>query len=110
MNKPIKTALEGKKLSVNLWGDWYNTTLHVGTYAADGSPAIEMFLKDGEPFGTLTCCLPGQVKLADDEILVKTWSENEPLAEAAIHSGFFADTAKRISTGFVQAEIWKVLH
>ncbi len=43
-----------------------------------------------------------------DGILVKTWSENEAFAKAALATGLFEDTGKRFPTGFVEAQIWKL--
>ena len=60
-----------------------------------------------ESYAILTVNIPG-TKLSDNEILVKTWSENEATALAALNTGLFQDTGKRIRTGFVEAEIWQV--
>lgn len=58
----------------------------------------------GEPMAALSCNLP-HCSLDEDEFLAKTWSENEPIAAACKH--LFIDTGKRISTGYVEAEVWK---
>ncbi len=60
-----------------------------------------------EPYGVLTVNLPGTA-LGEDEILVKTWSENEPFRAPALASGLFEDTGRRVPTGFVAAEIWRL--
>lgn len=60
-----------------------------------------------EPWGVLTVNIPG-TPLAQDEILVKTWSENEPFRAPALATGLFEDTGRRIPSGFVLAEVWKL--
>ena len=45
--------------------------------------------------------------LIDGEFAVRTWSKNESVAKAALASGIFEDTGKRIPTGFVEAQVWR---
>lgn len=109
MGKRDVEALAGKILKVSAFGTAYTTVFTVDRYRLTNAPAIELVMvDDGELFCTLTCNIPGTI-LADNEILVKTWSENEEVAECALASGLFKDTGKRVSTGFVQAQIWEVL-
>ena len=61
----------------------------------------------GERIATLTVNIP-EAEIADDEIIVKTWSENEGIAKDALASGLFEDTGRRIPTGFVEAQVWRV--
>jgi len=56
----------------------------------------------------LTVNIP-DVKLGEDEILIKGWSENEPVADAAMKTGWFERTNKIVPTGFAVAEVWRVL-
>lgn len=60
-----------------------------------------------EPWGVLTTNIPG-VHLDRDEILVKTWGENEQFRSPLLASGFFEDTGRRIPTGYVMAEVWQL--
>jgi hypothetical protein len=101
-------ALHGKMLVVNLGGpaDYY-TFFRIGRYS-NGRIAIELEEKDGTPFATLTCNLP-TMELNGNEVFIKTWSDNEEVAKAALASGRFKDTGKRVSTGFVLAQVWEVL-
>lgn len=47
--------------------------------------------------------------LGADEILVKTWSENEPFVKSLLSSGFFEDTGRRIEVSqWCEAAIWKL--
>ena len=99
--------LKGKTLCVEMSNRFYKTTFYTDVYVQTLTNMIGLRLDNGEPFAVLTCCIPG-VELEENEILVKTWSENEAVAKAALDSGLFEDTGKRISTGFVSAQVWRV--
>lgn len=73
----------------------------------NGRRAIQLIdYEDGSPIACLTVNLPNN-NLEPDEFFVKTWSENEEIAKDCLKSGMFIDTGKRVSTGFVQAQVWK---
>lgn len=55
----------------------------------------------------LTVNLPGY-HLGDGEFFVKTWSENELIIDDIRKSGLFENTGRRVKTGFVEAEVWRV--
>ncbi|HNS55596.1 MAG TPA: hypothetical protein PKO34_00965 [Smithellaceae bacterium] len=96
--------LEGRKIVVN----GYSTTIHLEEYSEGGRLAIILVCDDdGQEYGTLTVNMP-EVPLEPDEIIVKRWSENVNMSEAALMSGLFQDTGKRVATGFVQAHIWRI--
>ena len=107
VNALITKALHGKLLVVPLYGTSYQTFYQVRHYT-NGRIAIELDERNGTNFATLTCNLPDE-ELGDWEILVKTWSENEEIAKAALASGRFKDTGRRVSTGFMLAHVWEVL-
>ncbi len=44
----------------------------------------------------------------EDEVVVKTYEENEHLRQPLLDLGYFKDTGKRIATGFVSLEIWTI--
>lgn len=105
----IKGNLDGREFEVHAFDRYFNTVMKVDRYTRGGAICLELVMKeDAEPFCTLTCNIPGTI-LRDWEILVKTWSENRETAEEMLKSGFFKDTGRRVSTGFVQAQIWEVL-
>jgi hypothetical protein len=86
----------------------YNTVFAVGQYQ-NGRVAVQLAdAKTSEPIATLTVNIP-QTTVSDNEIIVKTWTENEAVARAAFETGLFHDTGKRIQAGFSQAQIWKVI-
>jgi hypothetical protein len=48
------------------------------------------------------------VELADDEILVKTYAENDRLREPLLSSGYFDDTARRQRSDYAELEVWRI--
>jgi len=81
------------------------------SYQKDGTPAIEVLSANpnetGLPFGVLTVCVENPPKLEENEIIVKTWSENE-FFNFLKDTKYFEDTGHRVQTGYVEAEIWKI--
>jgi len=94
--EPLAT-LNFKGQEIDLWPLFYG----------NGRPAIFAKSKYGEPIGKLTVNIP-EVALKDAEICVKTWSDGEELSEACRQLDIFEDTGRRVPTGWVEAEIWKV--
>ena len=80
-------------------------TLHESAYA-DGSPAVLATDASGAPYATLS--VNTGHPLAPRHLAIKTWSENEELAEAARTSGLFEETSMTIVTAFVQAPVWRI--
>lgn len=74
---------------------------------ASGRSAIVYNAENGERMGVLTVNIPEE-ELGPGEFLVKTWSENEALAAAALLSGDFVDTGRRVPTGRVEAQVWRM--
>ena len=64
-----------------------------------------------EPFVEVTTNLECAEKyLGADEILVKTWSENEPLVKSFLASGYFEDTGRRIEVSlWCKASVWRIV-
>lgn len=108
-----KYQFENKVIEIDLFGTKYSVKLIKESYI-EGNVAIQGVILDkdtNEPvelFGTLSVNMPGYV-LQEDEICIKSYSENVGFANAARKSGFFTDTAKRISSGFVEIEIWRMI-
>jgi hypothetical protein len=86
--------------------DGSEVTVRAGYYE-DRSVALAIEF-DVETAGKLTVSVPG-TKLGYREVLVKTRSENQGLAAAALASGIFEDTGRRISAGSVDAQVWRVV-
>jgi hypothetical protein len=78
-------------------------------YANNDAPAIRVVSSETrDPMSVLTVNMPPHIP-QEGEIFVKTWSENEGITSILRDSEFFRDTGKRVSNGFVEAEIWEVL-
>jgi len=67
-------------------------------------------LMDAYDYGliaTLSVNLPDE-SIEKGEFFVKGWNENEQIIEDCRKSGLFTDTGKRVKTGFVMAEVWRM--
>lgn len=63
-----------------------------------------------EPIATFSTNLQDPAHdLQPGEFFAKTWSENEPLTATMLECGLFKDTGIRESTGFVEAQVWKLI-
>lgn len=80
--------------------------LRMGFYGNDRVAIQLMDAETEEPIGKLTVNLPEE-ELAEGEFFVKTWSENKGIAAAALASGLFEDTGRRVATGRVEAQVWR---
>jgi hypothetical protein len=90
-------------------GETLALAFRAGRYAYVGSPlALVLLTVDGkEPYATVTVNIrPNDCKA--DEIIVKMYSENEPLREPLLALGMFEDTGKRLESGYVEVEIWRL--
>jgi hypothetical protein len=79
------------------------------TYRSNNRSALELVdPRTGEPFTTATVNLPG-VQLADDEIILKDYSENEGMLRSLVDAGVVQDMGRRERTGFVTCPVVRVL-
>lgn len=81
--------------------------VETSAYAEGGATAITLLTENGSPFLKLTVNVP-DIPLEDGEILVKTWSENEPYIPLILETGYFKDTGKRVKLQFVEASVWTI--
>lgn len=103
-------AFEGKILVVGSMapnGKNWQVVLKKMRYGNGRTAIVAEDVLDGLPYGTLSVNLVND-SLGDDEVFIKSWSENEALADVARKSGYFIDTGKRVPSGFCVAEIWKM--
>lgn len=91
-----------------------NYTLGVAPFAY-GNPDAPLginlaVMEDGsvtEPFADLTTAVRGAA-VEQDELVVKTYNENDMLREPMLASGLFQDTGKRLQLPMSVAEVWRV--
>lgn len=94
-------------VSVNAYGKEHNLYLLQQQYGNQRIAITAHDAADGGPFGTVTTNLP-DFPLEEGEFFVKTWSENQWVPQLLTNCNLFEDTGKRMPTGFVEAQIWKL--
>lgn len=82
--------------------------MHVHEQYSNGRMVVGLFDGD-EYYATLSVNLPDAPELPTGQFYAKLWSENAPLREPALASKLFEDTGKRLRTGFVRAEVWRLV-
>ena len=95
-------------VTIDFLGKTIHLTIVEHTYTNNNRLALEAIC-DEEPFGMLTVNIP-EAELADDEVCIKTWSENAawvPQVLAALKDKFIP-TGRSVPTGFVTAPIYKI--
>lgn len=85
----------------------------IGTYR-NGRIAIEYAMIDPneghpEPACTATINLPDE-HLAQDEVIIKDYSENEGLYQCMLEAGVIGPELRRVSSGFITAPVCKLLY
>lgn len=71
---------------------------------ANGRLAIKMVdAEDGSPWATLTVNMPDD-HLADGEVFIKDWAENEEMVLALIDAGWIEYTGREVQAGFAIAK------
>jgi len=103
-----ETKINGKTFKI---GDEL-VVIKTDHYTDGNRLSIELVCAEGEdkgmPYCRLTVNIPKAI-LLPGEIIIKSWEENEYAAAEAKASGLFRDTGKRVSTGYVKAEIWEII-
>jgi hypothetical protein len=84
----------------------YTVWLEKKSYA-NGRVAL-MLMDDEGQVACATVNLP-EHDIQANEIIVKTWSENEGMLDFLIRNRICADTGREIATGFVKARVCKLL-
>ncbi len=62
----------------------------------------------GEPIAVATKIVPG-TEIQDDEVLIKSYSENEGMLSALAMAGIVEPTGRRVASGFVELDVCKLL-
>lgn len=94
---------------VTTYDETYKVNIMLGKYQNNGRPAIQLVESDPpyEPVATLSVNIVEE-PLIDGHIHIKSWSENEEVANHFRDSEWFEDTGVRVICGFCQAEVWKL--
>ena len=96
------------KANVTLLDEPCDITLDVRQYGMGGRTAIVAMCDEGV-YGKVTVNDP-EVTLAEGEILVKTWMENEWVPQLLEQlPGNFRDTGRRVRMGYAEAQIWSFI-
>lgn len=77
-------------------------------YRDSGRTGIVLICEDGEPYATATMNVP-EVNLAENEVLIKNYSENRGVLEALTEAGIIENTGRSAVSGFVTAPICRLL-
>ena len=96
------------KTSINAFGSTVEIELVTQEYQ-NGRVAIQAIdLSDHCPWGTMTVNVP-EVPLADDEIIVKTYSENEQWVPQVLENlkEHFEPTGRSVSSGHVTMPVYR---
>jgi hypothetical protein len=101
----MKTIIHPLGISCYLQIDHYVTGKRLALRLVTSQDGEDSYA--GEPFSTVTANLPA-VSLADDEVIVKNYSENEGLDTLLMHLGIAHYTGRTISSGFVAMPIMKL--
>lgn len=82
--------------------------LEIRPYKYDNDRIALIAFADGEQYGVITVNIP-EADLADDEIVVKTYSENEHWVPQLVEQlpDVFQDTGKRIQSGYITVQVWR---
>lgn len=91
-----KVKWNGEELSVQF-----------GSYAS-GHTLIQLFDAEGMPYARATVNIPTE-ELGEKEVFIKNYSENEGVLSALIEAGIVEDTGRRVTTGYVQVPVCKIL-
>jgi hypothetical protein len=95
-------------LKHNVQFEGFNCTLLKGEYQEGGIALQLVDAEDGEPVATPTIFLP-EVSLEKDEILIKSYSENEGMMESLMIQGVIDGPIESIPTGHVTVTKHKLL-
>ncbi|MDB5352009.1 MAG: hypothetical protein JWN86_3256 [Planctomycetota bacterium] len=75
---------------------------------ANGRTALELVdSQDGERVATATLNLPNEPP-APDEVVIKSYSENETMLETLVNAGIVEPTGRVCVSGFIQAPVCRV--
>jgi hypothetical protein len=84
--------------TLHRFGESWKLSVLTDHYLHGGRLAVQLLCEDGEPFATVSVNVDG-VRLATDEFVFKTYSENEGLLEVMLAAGFVELTGQCAEIG-----------
>lgn len=96
------------KLKINAFGNDQEIALTKQQYGNDRLAICAICTDDGSPWGTLTVNVP-EIELADDEIIVKNYSENAAWVPQVLEQlpEVFEKTEREANLGYVSCPIYR---
>lgn len=89
-------------IAITAWGETLEVTPDFSRYS-NGRLAVLLNCSEG-PYAKLTTNLPEE-PLAEDEVFIKDWAENEYLVEALTDAGWIEMTGRKVPVGFGFAKV-----
>ena len=96
----------GHKYSYACLGTTYNVWLEKHKYAS-GRTALLLMDEEGQ-VACATVNLP-EHDLQPDEVFIKTWGENEAMLAFLTRNNIVSNTGREVPTGYVKAQVCKLL-
>jgi hypothetical protein len=98
-----------RTFTMNPWGEQpIELVVHTRNYS-NGRTAIELIdAEDNMPYAVATVNLP-DVLLAENEVLIKDYSENEGVLDFLVHNKIVRDTGRGVQSGFVWIPVCELL-
>lgn len=84
-----------------------NCSVKFTKYANSKRIAIKLYCEDGSPMATATINIPEQ-PLEEDEVIIKTYSENNGVLEALKDAGYIKEVVNQIPCGHSYGVIVKL--
>ena len=94
---PMKYVLSNESFSVFLRRSMYKQGNQI---------ALQLIEEDGMPFATCTINLPGQ--LEDDEVAIKSYSENEGMLEFLLQNELVEEPHRYIFSGYTKVPVCRL--
>ena len=106
----VVVKLDMKVYQYTVCGETYPVTINTNLFYENGRRAIRLIhADDGDVVATATVNLPDK-PLGDDEVLIKTWSENEGMLEFLTKNEIVVDLNRSHTAGaYARAAICKLL-
>lgn len=94
------------KYNYTVFGTTYNVSLLQQAYS-NGRLALQLIDAEG-PVSVATVNIP-EYNLKADEVLIKSWGENEGMLEFLVSNGIVEDTGRVALSGYVKANVCRLL-